>query len=432
MNVLAKPKSINAFFLVAVLLLSFSSLASKSMSEQISPWDEMYHLSYIQYVYDGHLPRPGDALNTWAREGFSCKPVYPFGATTDVPCGQIAEPFRYPEGGTNSASGWPPVYYSAVAIMLKIPMLFGSHPIAYTRLFTALLWSMGVTLIAYASLKRNLRKSAVLAISLIISSLPFAFFHASFITPHAMIPLLLGLGLLADQLREQNIWSFRKSALILFAYAVIASLTVPQFSPIVVIIGSIWVIDEIQRGGANFRNQWRKILLFVLASSSTFISYKFWGFIQNRRTISWDNSVNASAGQTLIDMPWTRSAIMESIWRFIPHSVDRYQFIGPVESFLSESWSYFLLAGLGALVCGLAGHIRNSAIALLIVGIGYSLYMQRMAVAPVPARYGISLVLFGFALIPHVLKSRAVSYTVLMLAACTYLFCFNLTPFGLT
>ena len=432
MNVLAKLKSTNAFFLVAVLMLSFSSLAAKSMSENISPWDEMYHLSYIQYVYDGHLPRPGDALNTWAREGFSCKPVYPFGATTDVPCGQIAEPFRYPEGGTNSATGWPPVYYSTVAVMLKIPMLFSSHPIAYSRVFTAFLWSIGVALIAYVSLKRNLRKSAVLAISLIISSLPFAFFHASFITPHAMIPLLLGLGLLADQLREQNIWTFRKSALILFAYAVITSLTVPHFSPIVVIIGSIWIIDEIQRGGANFRNQWRKTLLFVLASSSTFISYKFWGFIQNRRTISWDETVNVSAGQTVIDMPWTSSAIMESIWRFIPHSVDRYQFIGPVESFLSESWGYFLLAGLGALVCGLTGHIRNSATALLIVGIGYSLYMQRMAVAPVPARYGISLVLFGFALIPNVLKSRATSYAVLMLAACTYVYCFSLTPFGLT
>jgi hypothetical protein len=170
----------------------------------------------------------------------------------------------------------------------------------------------------------------------------------------------------------------------------------------------------------------------VLASFSTFLSYKFWGFIQNRRTIIWDNSVNASAGQTVIDMPWTQSAIMESIWRFIPHSVDGYQFIGPVESFLSESWAYFLLAGIGAWVCGLAGHIRNSAIALLIVGIGYSLYMQRVAVAPVPPRYGISLVLFGFALIPNVLKSRALSYVVLTLAASTYLYCFNLTPFGMT
>jgi hypothetical protein len=432
MNVMTKVKSSKAFFLAGVFLLSFSSLAQKSMSENISPWDEMYHLSYIQYVYDGHLPRPGDALNTWAREGFSCKPVYPFGATTDVPCGQIAEPFRYPEGGTNSATGWPPIFYSTVAMMLKIPMLFASHPIAYSRVFTAFLWSVGVALIAYVSLKRNLRKSAVLAVSLIISSLPFAFFHASFITPHAMIPLLLGLGLLADQLREQNNWAFRKSALILFAYALIASLTVPHFSPIVVIIGSIWIIDEIRRGGTNFRNQWRKTLLFVLASFSTFISYKFWGFIQNRRTISWDNSVNASAGQTVIDVPWTQSAIMESIWRFIPHSVDRYQFIGPIESFLSESWGYFLLAGLGALVCGLAGHIRNSAIGLLIVGIGYSLYMQRVAVAPVPPRYGISLVLFGFALIPNVLKSRAVSYAVLTLAAGTYLLCLNLTPFGMT
>ena len=432
MNVLTKAKSSQVFFLALVFLLSFSSLAQKSMSENISPWDEMYHLSYIQYVYDGDLPRPGDPLNTWAREGFSCKPVYPFGVTTDVPCGQVAEPFRYPEGGTNSASGWPPIYYSTIAMMLKIPMIFASHPIAYSRLFTSFLWAIGVTLIAYASLKRPLRKSAVLAISLIISSLPFAFFHASFITPHAMIPILLGLGLLADQSRENKIWTFRKSALILFAYAIITSLTVPHFSPVVLIIGSSWIIDEIQRGGVNLKNQWRKTLLFVLASFSTFLSYKFWGFIQNQRTISWDNSVNASAGQTAIDVPWTQSSIMESIWRFIPHSVDRYQFIGPIESFLSESWGYFLLAGLGALVCGLAGHIRNSAIALLIVGVGYSLYMQWVAVAPVPPRYGISLVLFGFALIPNVLKSRALSYAVLTLAAGTYLLCFNLTPFGMT
>ncbi len=108
---------------IVVLVVVAIPLLIRTRESQIAPWDELYHLSYVQYVYEGSIPKPGDALNTWSREVFSCRPVYPFGVMTFVPCGEIGEPLNYPEGGTNTAGYWPPIYYGVVALLVRLQSL---------------------------------------------------------------------------------------------------------------------------------------------------------------------------------------------------------------------------------------------------------------------------------------------------------------------
>ena len=432
MPLIKKLKDSTAVLVGLIFLLSFSSMGQKAASVYISPYDEMYHMSYIQYVYEGHIPKQGDPMNTWSREGFSCKPVYPGGIYTGIPCGQVGPPDHYPEGGTNSAIGWPPVYYSTVALLLKLPLMVSFHPILFARVITAFLWSSGVALIALCGIRRKQNKFAILAVSLVISSLPFAYFHGSFISPHSMIPLLVGGILLLDIEREKRNWGLRSSFFALLIFGVVSALTVPQFSPIVGVIAFAWIVNNWKSDSGSLGRYLIAGTSILAAAGSTFVTHRIWAVIQSSRATAWPSDVNVAAGQVVIETPWTRTSIMESIWRFFPHTIDQYQFLGPTEYFFSQSWSFILLAATGAVLFGSITHFKYLASALVGLGVIYSVYVEKVAVAPVPPRYGLSLVILGFALIPSALKSRADSVGILVLASCTYLYFFSLMPFSVS
>jgi hypothetical protein len=432
MHLLKTFKNSTAMLVGLIFLLSFISMGQKATSEYISPWDEMYHMSYIQYVYEGHIPKQGDPMNTWSREGFSCKPVYPAGMHTGIPCGQVGPPDQYPEGGTNSASGWPPVYYSTVALLLKIPLSVSFHPIPFARVITAFLWSSGVALIALSGIRRKQNKYAILAVSLVISSLPFAYFHGSFVSPHSMIPLLVGGILSLDIEREKRNWGLRSSFFALLIFGVFSGLTVPQFSPIVGVVAFAWLVDHWKSDSSAIGRRVLGGTSILAAAGSTFVIYRIWGDIQSSRATAWPSDVSVAAGQVAIETPWTRASIMESIWRFFPHAIDQYMYLGPTEYFFSQSWSFVLLAATGALLFSSKGHFKYLAIGLVGFGIIYSVYAEWISVAPVPARYGISLVVLGFALIPNAIKTRGASLGILVLASFTYLYFFSLSPFSLS
>ena len=146
--------------------------------------------AWLQYIASGHLPHPGDAMNTWSREAFSCHRVFPYGQVTAIPCGDVAAPSNYPEGGTNTASGWPPLYYVVAAVFVRLTSLVGMDHLYGARLASASLWALGAAALVALAARRGASLTAAVSAGLLCGVIPVATVLGAFVTPHSAQLLL--------------------------------------------------------------------------------------------------------------------------------------------------------------------------------------------------------------------------------------------------
>jgi len=431
----SKQHRVQLFSLLMLFVLSFSTLFSKIDNDHISPYDEMYHLSYVQHVYEGRIPKTGDEMNTWSKTAFSCRPVFPYGMTTGVPCGEIGDAREYPEGSTNTAAIWPPGYYIFVAALLKLFFFFGDDPVYLARLATTFLWSLGTTTIAYAALRRNNSISTLFSSGVLLCSLPFAYIHGAFVTPHSTTPLLVGIGLLLYGNVHKENWSQSKTVAIFGIFAFIAVMTQPHFLPViaVLVVGLMRFFHEPSKTFSFTIKSKELRTFFFLSTIPTvgFLTYQFWDFIQTRRFTGWAAGLDVAATQQPNNPPMDLILINDLLWRFFPESISRYSYLGQYENIWTKASVFLLIGTIGSLIFNNYKKfaLAEIAIALLVFSQLYSLYLELVIPVAITPRYGIGFAILAIGLIPDVLRSRRSSLAVAFFSGAVYISLFNAIPF---
>ena len=431
----ARSKKFSTLLLFGLFFLAaFLPSVIRTREHQVAPWDELYHLSYVQYVYEGHVPKTGDPLNTWSREVFSCRPVYPFGPTTGVPCGEIGEPFNYPEGGTNSAALWPPIYYSITAVLVRVQSLFMSDPFVAARQANAFIWSIGVAMLAITLRRMSDNRSAVVIPIAVLVSLPAVYFRAAFVTPHSLVPILLSLALFAFTKRTTH----RLSDFIWLPIAIVTALGVPQamagFAAIATAATLRTAFSDHHPSPA--RRPWFATREAIIPSAATLVGltcWKLWDSIQIRRFDGWADGVNTDLLQQGGANPVDFTTLVGAMWRFIPHSLDSSPFSSQVAIALSSSWALFVVAGLGAALFSARrdSHLDIALLAgtTLAVGILFSMYVESAMDVPVPPRYGLSLVTLGLLIAVSSIRNRIAISVANFAAVATFFLGFTFQTF---
>jgi hypothetical protein len=417
-----------------VFIFSFVTLALKARVQYISPYDEMYHLSYLQYLSDGKVPRIGDALNTWSMNYFSCNSVFPFGQVTDVACGEFGSASDYPEGGINSAQGWPPGFYLYAAIIVNALSVLDLDPLFLTRGISVFSWSLGCALIFMMQVRAGVDRLLAASISLVIASLPLAMMHGAFVTPHASTPVVVAF-------LSWNVFSYLGSkydAQIpslprLFAVPFLALLVLPQAFPIVVFTTIFFVVAIAQKNYQNTskivvtKDQLKYVAALAFASSSLFI----WERIQKFRTIDFAAGTDPSSGQVENDPKLDLPQLLSAIHRFLPRAFDQYQFQSASGQFLSVSWGYLAMGVIIYLI------IQSSMVkyrifgtSLLMAGVLYGVLAELLIPVEVSNRYGLSLAVLAIVATGLISTDRFSKLSLVSVSLLTYVACLPLDPFN--
>jgi hypothetical protein len=418
---------------IVVLVVVAIPLLIRTREPQIAPWDELYHLSYVQYVYEGSIPKPGDALNTWSREVFSCRPVYPFGVMTFVPCGEIGEPLNYPEGGTNTAGYWPPIYYGVVALLVRLQSLVMSDPFIAARQATAMIWAVGVATVAVGARRLGASLGSITLIAAVLSSLPAAYFHSAFVTPHASGPLLVGLALMLFT----SSWSGRRRALGWIGMAALTALTVPHAVGGFAAVALAEALRSVSRFDWRSEGLRRGVITRLAPASMAVVTAAVistgWSRLQGGRFSGWAAGTNPDLAQSAPADPLTLDVALGAFWRFLPHSLDWVQFSSPTALFLSSTWALILVGGLGAVLLGERSPTMKQLLplagALVVVSILFSIYIENYMLVPVQSRYGMTLIIVGLAITAASIRRTGAVVTTAGLSVVTYLVGFQLPMF---
>jgi hypothetical protein len=310
-------------FLAWLIFFLISTVLSFSRSDMpfTSQWDEMYHLSYVQYASQGVIPAWGYPLNDWGKTAFSCYPVSLIGITTPVPCNEIGPGAIYPTGGTNTASNWPPVYYFLTAVlMVPVKLIFGiTDNLFAARYATALLWAAGTAFLSL--IVRVKSKSFVLGLtfSLLATSLSLFGQSASYISPHSTVPLLLALGIfVAFRLEKQfeqlsqdwrskgpglRVLAVVRSSWPVILFGGLLALTVPHAFPILIALGVYVFVGVLYR----YRRHFSRVVGFGVltalvlgaAAGLFFIAYRMWGWQHTARTVPFPDDVNPASADVI-------------------------------------------------------------------------------------------------------------------------------------
>ncbi|MGV1003172.1 MAG: hypothetical protein ACOYEV_00085 [Candidatus Nanopelagicales bacterium] len=176
--------------LAVVFVADFALLAVRSARVRIiSPFDEGYHLSYLEYVYRGSVPATGSPLASWSQRVFDCWPTFPFGRVTANACGVFGPLAGYPEAGTNTSAVWPPGYYITVATLMRPFMLVTDEPLIAARLASALVFVAGAVVLACVALRLSGSHILAMTVGIMCASLPGLWQLGGYLTPHAAAPL---------------------------------------------------------------------------------------------------------------------------------------------------------------------------------------------------------------------------------------------------
>jgi hypothetical protein len=443
------------FFLISIAI-SFSRVSMPFISQ----WDEMYHLSYVQYASEGVIPAPGFPMNDWAKIGFSCYPVSLLGMTTDVPCGEIAAGSRYPTGGTNSASVWPPIYYVLAAIlMVPIKFIFGvADNVFAARYATALIWAAGTSLLSLLVYKKS--KSILLASSFAMLTTGLSLFgqSASFISPHSTVPLILFSGLMlafwldkkldttfGDYFLGNSNWKkiLSETLLLLGAvlgYGVFVALTVPHAVPVLlVLLIYIW-FGVLARHKSNTRElitvTFATGLLFALAGIGFQLARQFWSWQMGARSVPWPADVNPAAAD--VDAKGSYPDLIQQLlilwWEFWPNGLQNPWLQGQAAIFVENVWVFLLptlvLAAVATL--GTLHWLRRIAIGLIVTApVASNLAFATLQIA-LPERYGMVVVLLGLLGLASDNFNKSFRVVVFLGALATYIlsFFYNPLPFS--
>jgi hypothetical protein len=374
----------NAGILTSIAVICTS--LTKIFDRIVSPWDELYHLAYVQYLYNFVLPQRGDEILSWSKYAFSCFPVHPYGMTTAVPCGAEAPAQAFPEMGRNVAAVWPPIYYALSSIWMRI---FGVNPenaLFIGRSFSSLVWGLGAGLFCYALITRNqLKSQAAVPLSLVIALLPLGLFQGLFVTPHSMSLLLASLLYLSATspapVNEKRLISF-------ILMSTIAILVIPHILPIIV----FFTAQIILKNWSVIRDKSSILLLYILSISIIpVIATITWQRFQDSRRLDIETAVQPSSQFTFDQIP-------RALFTFIPHSIDGYQFINVWQHLISYVLSILLLVLILKPLVETSSSILKKSESLILVGISGTFgILEHIAFGIIiPPRYGLSLIFVAF------------------------------------
>jgi len=429
-------------FIVSLGFLStLVPLFLRSRVSLISPYDELYHLSYIQYAYEWSVPRPGNPLNTWSREIFDCFPVHPWGKVTGNECGVPGPISSYPEGGGSTAANWPPVYYFTIAFLLRPLSLFFSSPLFAARFAGVVIWSLGtqclITQTSRIFIKQNKNVfqqqpnfgnwKIRLAISMLFGVLPLAYQHASFVSPYAFAPLAAAIALAAIRANQ------RHSTLAVTSGAI--ALMLPHALPIILASALTSMTlgqHSLPRSHADrqtisiFRTvgQYSRQLVFCAAF---FIAYRVWTFIQfSIRSSVWDENINQNAMTQYDKLSFNIATAQSRFWSFVPEGFWTHQFQDQLEHFYSYSWGLVALICLGVSLSSSPLNKRFGTL-ILIFSIGYSIFLASQLDFNIPSRYGL-VVLVTWITFALVQVGSRIQTVIFLAAVATYIQLFSHYP----
>lgn len=441
-------------------LLSATLSFTRADNPYVSQWDELYHLSYVQYVTQGTIPANGYPMNDWSKSSFSCYPVSLIGMTTDVPCGELGAGSRYPTGGTNTAALWPPVYYILTAvIMIPVTFLLGiDGGLFAARYATGIIWALGVSLLSLIILRKS--RSFVLGatFSLLSTSLSLFGQSASFVSPHSTVPLLLALGLMLSFWLERQINVFRDKGLsgafsasgligagslwILVAgsFGLLVGLTVPHSFPLLLVIGVFIFLGVVGSNNLRFTSKvnwgFTTIVVSGLSLIGFLLAYRFWGWQLALRSVDYPADVNTAAMDIGVQgsYPSLVQQILNLWWEFWPQGLSNPWLQGTIAIFVENFWIFVLPALIitALATLGIQHWLTRISLGLVIAApIASNLAFSTLQIA-LPERYGLVIVLLGLFGLANENFGKVFRVVLFVAAVATYIlsFFYNPLPFA--
>lgn len=386
------PRILTAGTLAFVFVFDLFLLVHRAFSADISPFDEGYHLSYVQYMHEWSLPRVGDPMGSWSEQMYACHPTYPFGQVTAIPCGVDGPSIDYPEGGRNTAAGWPPMYYFMVALIMRPLLALGLEPFLAGRTSSALLWAVGCLVLAGVVIRVSGSRVLAASAGILGSTIPATWPLSSFVTPHSTA-MLIGVSLLMLLIwaasTERPIWFV---VLVAGALGAVIELTLPH--AIVAIAAACMAAVVLAWSLGRQRGRLSSMAIALAASGAA--TY-----------LSWERLVLARSSGSGPDQPamppegWV-AAVRDNWNLFWPRGLAEVQFLSGREAQFAVLISYASVA--------LAGHWLLSSEATVQRGVAVGVVMATPVLASfvayrfdfvLPTRYGASvfaLLLFLLAL----------------------------------
>ncbi len=378
---------------VAVLALQFK----RASTDNVSFYDEGSHLSYVQYVASGHIPHIGDTLNTWGREVYSCHAVFPVGVVSSVPCGEIGAPGAYPEGGTFTSAGWPPLFYAYAAVFVRVLGVVGVDPLYAARVAACLLWAMGAAALVLVAVRFGANFGAAAAAGLVAGAIPFATLLGAYVTPYSAQLLLSVLlcGTVLNLMRDRVTWRSGDIA-VAVVLPPLAIMVVPHALVAVLIA---YLALGMQWASRLFRDARppRRALIVLAGPVLALCAYKAWDAIVIARTTPFPASVNFSAVTHFADPRGSSliTPLFTQWWHFWPNSLVGDSLVyGNWENVVGIGAVMLAAAGVGAALLNERANPFARWLALgLIVGAPLGAWaFERTFAYPVPVRYGSSII----------------------------------------
>jgi hypothetical protein len=370
------------------LIVGFVCL-SKIFKKLVSPWDELYHLAYVQYLYNFKIPQPGDEILSWSKYAFTCFPVHPFGFTTSLNCGAEGSAAAFPELGRNVASGWPPLYYTMSSIWMRFFSANDASSLFVARSFSAFAWSLGAGFFCYTLISRNrLPKEAAVSLSLLVAILPMGIFQSTFVTPNSMLLILVSIMYLSAT--SPNLISFKNlmQSILIFTLAI---LTIPHILPVI----GFFTLRLLIHYWIGYKSK-SKVLIFYIACTSLipFAAFTLWAKFQGNRSIDV-----VTATQPISPFSWDQFS--RYLFTFIPHSIDGYQFLNQWQFLISYVFSILLLALIFKPLVNSESPLKSKVDTLLLLALScFFGVIEHFALAiNIPPRYGLSLIFVTFLVI---------------------------------
>jgi hypothetical protein len=446
-------------FLLFFLLSTTLSFA-RADDPFVSQWDELYHLSYVQYVTQGTIPANGYPMNDWSKSAFSCYPVSLIGMTTDVPCGELGAGSRYPTGGTNTAALWPPVYYIlTAAIMIPVTFLLGiDGGLFAARYATGIIWALGISLLSLIILRKS--RSFVLGaiFSLLSTSLSLFGQSASFVSPHSTVPLLLALGLMLSFWLEGQVSAYKEKRLsgpfpplgliravglwlaVAGSFGLLVGLTVPHSFPLLLVIGVFVFLGVVGSNNLRLTSKinwgFATILVSGLSLIGFLLAYRFWGWQLALRSVDYPADVNTAAMDIGVQgsYPSRLEQVLSLWWEFWPQGLSNPWLQGTIAIFVENFWIFVLPALIitALATLGIQHWLTRISLGLIIAApIASNLAFLTLQIS-LPERYGLVIVLLGLFGIANENIGKVFRVVLLVAAISTYIlgFFYNPLPFA--
>lgn len=418
-------------------------------------WDEHTHLSYVQYVFSGIIPAEGFPLNSWAKSAFSCHPHALYGVMTSVPCGQIGPAYLYPTGGTSTSQGWPPIYFFLVSVLMR-PFLLVADPLFAARVATAIIWALGTAVIVFAVFKLRGNAIAAFTIGLLLNSIPYFAYFSAFVSPHSMIPLLIGTGILIvlGFVRSENPKTSKQNFLfahishtwmylgLFLLFSTFVAFTIPQALSLVLVMAFVMIAlgpppnlkSEVRY---SLRSQIVHRLPAAIASILAFVAffgiYKFWAWQVLARSQQFPWEIDKSLANIDTPNPSYPNIFIQIFTRwfaFWPNAYSEGYPVAPAISFVEQTWCFILPA---AALAVLLFWKKFSTFSVLILGIFIispiiSIAFDVIFLAGVPARYGLTFSILGLFALANKNISKQVQFILLVFAVLTFFTAWQFNP----